>query len=120
MKRILIADDEEATRFVIKYALEDAGFEVITAEDGYEAINLIREEMPDLVILDVNMPEISGLDVTKLMRKDKATEKIPVFISTAADSIKNEFSGLNIESFISKPYDVDILLSSVRRAIEKQ
>lgn len=120
MKKILIADDEEAVRFVIKCALEDEGYEVITAGDGYEAINLTREEIPDLVILDINMPEISGLEVTRMIRKEKITKNIPVFISTGIEDIKSEFSGLDIQYFIPKPYDAGILMEKIKKIFESQ
>lgn len=120
MKKILVADDEEAVRFVIKCALEDEGYEVITTEDGYDAINLIREEMPDLVILDMNMPQISGLEVTKMIRKEKITENIPIFISTGVEDIKSEFNGLDIQYFIPKPYDVSILMEKIKKVLTSQ
>lgn len=120
MKKILIADDERGVRFVIKITLEKEGYEVIEADNGYEAINLIREEMPDLAILDIGMPKLNGLEVTKMMRDEKITKDIPVFISTGFDDMKVKFNGLNIEYFIPKPYDVDILIQKIKIFFESK
>ncbi len=120
MKKVLIADDEKGVRFVIKCTLEKEGYEVIEADDGYEAINLIREEIPDLVILDIQMPLKDGFEVTKIMRGEKETENIPIFISTSADDVKSQFEGLNIQYFIPKPYNVDILIQKVKKFFESR
>lgn len=118
MKKILIADDEKGVRYVIRCAMQNEGYEVIEADNGYEAINLIREELPDLVILDIQMPEMSGLEVTRIMREEVSMKNIPVFISTGEEGIRQEFDGLNIEAFIPKPYEVDILIDKLIRFFE--
>ncbi len=115
MKKVLIADDEKGVRYVIKCTLEKEGHEVLEADNGYEAINIIREELPDLVILDLQMPELNGQEVAKKIREDKKTSDIPIFISTGQEDSKSKFNGLNIQYFIPKPYDVDILLEKIKK-----
>lgn len=119
MKKILIADDEKGVRFVVRHTLEEEGYEVIEADNGYEALNLIREELPDLVVLDIMMPEMDGFEVTRIIRQEKDIKEIPVFISTGNEDVKNKFKNLNIQYFIAKPYDAEILKEKINKFFER-
>ena len=81
--RILIVDDEAHILQVLSLKLENAGFEVLTAEDGEEAMHRAKDEVPDLVITDFQMPYMTGLELCKALRADAATENIPVLMLTA-------------------------------------
>src|SRR5688500_3110404 len=82
-KRILIVDDEPDTIELLEFNLKSAGYDIVTAADGAEALRKARSADPDLIILDLMLPEIDGLQVCKLLRHDPATTKIPVLMLTA-------------------------------------
>jgi len=84
-KRILIVEDEPAVQLPLKTILADGGYEMLTADDGGEGLEIIRKEKPDLVILDILLPSMNGLDVLSHMKRDEATKHIPVVILTNVD-----------------------------------
>src|SRR6187551_4392 len=81
---VLVADDEPDLRSLVQYSLRGAGYEVVTAADGGEALDLALEHKPDLAVLDVRMPKLTGLEVTRRMRDNDATAHTPVLLLTAA------------------------------------
>lgn len=92
--KILIADDSASTRGMLQSILSAAGYETVTASDGPEAINKIYQEMPDLVVLDIFMPKMSGYLVCRLLKHQPETAEIPVIILTASDGADNKFWSL--------------------------
>src|SRR5690348_17626268 len=84
--RILVVDDDQAVRAVVVDALYEAGFDAIHARDGFEAIRIARERAPDLVVLDVMMPFISGDDVYHALRSEHATHYVPIIFLTGQGS----------------------------------
>jgi len=96
-KRILVVDDEPDVRIFIATFLEDAGFDVETAENGEEALDKIRSYKPDLMTLDMVMPRKSGIEVMRTLRKDKRWAMLPVIIITA--HARDEFGSEDIKSF---------------------
>lgn len=114
--RILVVDDQRMTRELMRRRLEAAGFEVVTAERGLDALNLIRESPCDLVVLDVIMPGLSGLEVLQRLRTRHAQSHLPVIMVTARDAAENVVEALNLgaNDYVAKPVDFDILLARIR------
>ena len=114
---ILIADDQPDNLLLLTRYLESEGYNYLKAKDGLEALEKIRSEMPDLVLLDVNMPNKDGFAVLEDIRSDPATRHIPVIILTAArlDAIEMQF-GLNLgaDDYVTKPFDRRELLARIR------
>ena len=111
MERILIADDEADIREILKIILDKEGYGVILAKDGQEALDLIKADKPDLIILDYLMPVLDGISVCKALKKDDATKLIPVIMATAYENEKENGLAAGAVDFISKPIDrIDFLL----------
>jgi CheY-like chemotaxis protein len=114
---ILIADDQPDNLILLTRYLESEGYNYLKAKDGVEALEKVREQRPDLVLLDVNMPNKDGFTVLEELRADPATQNIPVIILTAArlDAVEVQF-GLNLgaDDYITKPFDRHELLARIR------
>ena len=112
---ILVADDEPINRSLIQRRLERAGYHVLTARNGQEAVEKARASLPDLVILDVMMPEMDGLEACRLIKDDPATHDIPVIFLSARDETDVKVSGLSLgaNDYISKPFKAEELLARV-------
>jgi DNA-binding response OmpR family regulator len=116
-RKILVADDNANIRKVVKMGFESLGYTVITAGDGRVALEMIRAEHPDLVILDVMMPEKSGYDVCAEMKADAELHAIPVVMLTAKNLEEDQYWGreLGADEYITKPYDPEQLESAVEK-----
>lgn len=116
--RILAVDDVADNLLLLKTILELEGYRVDTADSGTSALNQLRMSPPDLVLLDLMMPDMSGYDVTRHIRKDEKIGSIPILLVTAyADISASQRLGLGANGFIRKPIDVDELLDKVRQAL---
>ena len=119
-KTIVVVDDDPSVRAYVRGTLERQGYQVVTAGAGVEALDYLRTEAADLVLLDVQMPEISGYGVLDRLRDDPRTEKLPVMFLTVEDSRIQEAEGLRagVIDYISKdvlrPDRVDILIYRIR------
>lgn len=118
-KKILVADDETHILHVVSLKLRNAGFNVITAADGQEALELAHAEMPDLIITDYHMPHLSGLELCQRLKQDPATKHIPAVMLTARgyhlEPADTEQSG--ILRMLSKPFSPRQLLSTVNEVL---
>ncbi|OFX14782.1 MAG: two-component system response regulator [Armatimonadetes bacterium RBG_16_58_9] len=116
-KKILAVDDEKHIVRLVQVNLERAGYEVVTANDGKEALEKVASENPDLVVLDVMMPYMDGFEVLQNLRRSPATRDIPVIMLTAkaqdADVFKGWQSG--VDCYLTKPFNPMELLSFVKR-----
>lgn len=117
--RILVVDDEDALRTVLTSELSGEGYDVETAADGDEAINIVQNEKFDLVLLDIKMPKVDGFEVLKFIK-----EKFPavkVIMLTGFADLKNaiESKKLGAEDFVSKPYDLVDLLTTIERVLSE-
>ncbi|MBI4249945.1 MAG: response regulator [Elusimicrobia bacterium] len=114
-KTILVVDDERGMREVLKRILEDENHQVLLAEDGESALNLIRELRPDMVLLDVMLPGISGLAVCHEVRKNPVLSDIPILMLTGQDDpmTQKKGKGLGADDYLAKPFQVDELLARV-------
>jgi twitching motility two-component system response regulator PilH len=116
IKKILIVDDSSTARHFLHDVLVKAGYEVISAESGDEAIIMVKAEMPDLVLMDVIMPGINGYQATRTITKDEATKHIPVLILTSKDMETDRIWGLRqgAAALLSKPINPAELLAKIR------
>lgn len=119
MLTILVADDEPVNRALIQRRLERDGYRVLTAKNGSEAVEKTKESLPDLVILDVMMPEMDGMDACRLIKESEETRDIPIIFLSARDETEMKVSGLTLgaNDYISKPFKAEELLARVRVAI---
>jgi CheY-like chemotaxis protein len=119
-KKILIADDDKDTVKVLKMALEMRQFEIITAFDGAEAVDLAKKESPDIILLDVMMPVYDGFMVNKILKKDVGTKDIPVFVITARSEAKELFEEKNsrIDAYCDKPVSIDIIVEKIKELLK--
>ncbi len=109
-KKILVVDDEQDVLIYLSALFEDNGFDTITAENGIEALNMAKSEYPNLITLDITMPEQSGIKTYRYLKNDNLLRNIPVIIITAVGepikSVLNEFAAFpEPDGFISKPVD---------------
>lgn len=118
MKKVLIVDDEKPISDIIKFNLTKEGYETITAFDGREAVRLFEEETPDLVILDLMLPELDGLEVAKEIRK---ISHIPIIMLSAKDSEFDKVIGLEIgaDDYVTKPFSNRELLARVKAHLRR-
>ncbi|HEV2911917.1 MAG TPA: diguanylate cyclase [Pyrinomonadaceae bacterium] len=116
---ILVADDEPINRTLIQRRLERAGYHILAAENGREAVEAALSELPDLIILDVMMPLMDGLEACRLIKENEATRSIPIIFLSARDETDVKVSGLNLgaNDYISKPFKAEELLARVEVAI---
>jgi len=114
--RILAVDDNKQNLTLLERALTSAQYEVITAEDGPTALKLIDSEAPDLVLLDVMMPVMSGYEVCKRIRANEATCLLPVVMLTALTDVADRIRGIEAgaDDFLSKPVNREELLTRVK------
>ncbi|HTW95521.1 MAG TPA: response regulator [Tepidisphaeraceae bacterium] len=121
MKKILVADDESHILHVVSLKLRNAGFAVVTAGDGQEALELAQQEKPDLIITDYHMPQLSGLELCQRLKQDPATAAIPAIMLTARgyhlDAEVTEQSG--ILRMLSKPFSPRHLLATVNEVLSE-
>ena len=119
-KTILVADDESHILHVVSLKLRNAGFRVLTARDGLEALEMAQQNHPDLLITDYHMPQLSGLELCQRLKQDAATNDIPAIMLTARgyhlEPSDTEQSG--ILRMLSKPFSPRHLLSTVNEVLE--
>jgi len=120
-RKILLVDDDESILLAVSRILSGAGFSIVTALGGKEALDKIRNEAPDAVVCDVNMPDLLGFDVLEHVRADKATLTLPFILLTSADDRENVRRGMRLgaDDFLSKPIKRQEILDSVQQVFEK-
>jgi DNA-binding response OmpR family regulator len=116
MKRILIVDDDPDVRTLYRLILHQEGLDVIEAEGGQEALDIIRNEMPALVLLDIMMPDMDGYEVCRRLRSDPKTAKLPVLMFSAKGSSSDRKDGLQVgaDDFIVKSAGPRALVARIR------
>ena len=121
MAKILVVDDDTAINELIKVNLELAYYQVITALDGNKGYALAKQELPDLVILDVMMPEVDGYTVAKRIRENDSTKDIPILMLTALGMLQNKVEGFNIgvDDYLVKPFEMEELLVRVKALLKR-
>ena len=120
-KHVLVVEDEPDTAELIELHLKNDGYRVTVAGDGDQALKKVHKHMPDLVILDLMIPEITGVEVCKFIRKDPATESIPIIMCTAKTGEIDKILGLELgaDDYVTKPFSPRELLLRVKNLIKR-
>ena len=121
MAKILVIDDDQAINELIKINLELAYYNVISAFDGNRGYALAKQELPDLIILDVMMPEVDGYTVAKRIRENNSTKDIPIIMLTALGMLQNKAQGFDIgvDDYLVKPFEMEELLMRVKALLKR-
>ena len=119
--RVLVVEDEPAQLEILAYNLESDGFMVSRARDGEEALLLIREDVPDVIVMDWMMPHLSGIEVCRRLKSNPETRSIPVIILSARSEDEDKVRGLEIgaDDYVVKPYSVVELMARVRTQLRR-
>ncbi len=119
--KIMVVDDEPDALELIEFNLKQAGYDVVTAGDGAAALKKARSASPDLVILDIMLPEIDGFEVCKLLRRDPATAAIPILMLTARAAEIDRVLGLELggDDYVTKPFSPRELVLRVNKILER-
>jgi DNA-binding response OmpR family regulator len=119
--KILVVDDEPEAVELVDFNLKQAGFEVLTAVDGPAALKSARASLPSLIVLDLMLPEIDGLEVCKMLRRDPVTARIPIVMLTAKAAEIDRVLGLELgaDDYITKPFSPRELVLRVKKILER-
>lgn len=118
---VLVVEDEGAQREVLQYNLEAEGFEVVVADNGEDALLLVQEEQPDLMVLDWMLPKVSGIEVCRQVKADPATRSIPIIMLSARSEESDRVRGLETgaDDYVVKPYSVVELMARLRTQLRR-
>lgn len=118
-KKVLVVDDEQSILTLLQYNLEQAGFEVITASDGEQAIEVAEQENPDLIVLDLMLPKLDGIEVCKLLRQRKMN--VPILMLTAKDDELDKILGLELgaDDYMTKPFSPREVIARVKAILRR-
>ena len=117
MKTVLLVEDDKNQLLLYKQELSLEGYNIITAQDGQEAVKKVKEHTPDLIVMDINMPKMSGIEsIGKILSEHK---KIPIIINTAYSSYKDEFMSWSADAYIIKSSDLKELKDKIKELIGK-
>ncbi|MGC8856126.1 MAG: response regulator transcription factor [Anaerolineae bacterium] len=121
MAKILIAEDEPDIRELVAFTLRFAGYEVVTTSNGEEAVQMAAKELPDLILMDVRMPRMTGYDACRLLKADPELKDIPVVFLSAKGQESEIQTGLDAgaEEYLLKPFAPDQLTERVRAILRK-
>lgn len=120
-EKVLVVDDEQKIVRIVRAYLERDGYHVLTAGDGRSALDLVRRERPDLMILDLMLPEVSGWDVCRAVRADPTTANLAIVMLTARDEVPDRIVGLELgaDDYVVKPFDPNELLARVHAVLRR-
>ena len=118
---MLVVDDEPEAVELVEFNLKQAGFEVLAATEGAEALRKARSASPDLVVLDLMLPEVDGLEVCKMLRRDPATRALPIVMLTAKAAEIDRILGLELgaDDYVTKPFSPRELVLRIKRILER-
>ncbi|MBU4259424.1 MAG: response regulator, partial [Proteobacteria bacterium] len=121
-EKILVVDDEEDILELLKYNLNREGYKVVSASSGEKCLQKAASEKPDLIVLDLMLPGIDGLEVTKILKSDSKTLHIPIIMLTAKGEEADIVAGLELgaDDYITKPFSPRILIARVRAVIRRK
>ena len=119
--RVLLVDDEEQIRKLLEAALQRRGYEVAVASDGIEALRQIRQKMPDLIVTDVNMPNMNGFELTRRLRADHRTARLPIVMLSARKAADDILTGYaeGADEYIAKPVEMSVLAAKIEVLIKR-
>lgn len=118
-KKILVIDDEEYTRWFLSKVLTEEGFDVQSASTGRGSLQMIPNYIPDLVILDLRLPDMHGIEVLRTMKERKWETKVVILTAYGTPQIEAEAKDLGICAFVSKPYILEDLIKTIKNALEE-
>jgi two-component system alkaline phosphatase synthesis response regulator PhoP len=121
-KKILVVDDEEDILELVRYNLAREGYKILCASSGEDGLKAAKAEKPNLIVLDLMLPGIDGLDVTRRLKADDATRKIPIVMLTAKGEESDIVTGLELgaEDYITKPFSPRVLVARVKAALRRE
>nr|WP_298248676.1 response regulator [uncultured Halomonas sp.] len=121
MAKVLVVDDEPNIVLSLEFLMQQAGFEVVTAEDGESALSRVQEGAPDLVLLDISLPGISGFDVLERLRGDTAHARLPIIMLTAHGREVEREKGLALgaDDYVTKPFSTQALVEKVKSLLSE-
>lgn len=119
-KVILIVDDALDVRKILGFHLINKGYAVLEASDGLQGLTMIEAAPPDLLILDINMPKMSGLEVYNSLLKNKKRSLFPIIVLTTREELRSLFKDLEVEGFINKPFEIANVLEDIDTVIHKR
>ena len=120
IRRVLVVDDEPAVRGMLTVTLEMAGFEVIEAESASSALNEIADSIPDLMLIDWMMPQVSGLELCRRLRRNPDTAGIPLILLTAREEENAKITGLEVaDDYITKPFSPRELVARLKAILRR-
>jgi len=118
MRRILAVDDDKDILEVLQYILEDSGYEVETLTNGQYLLDKIKQNPPDLILLDIMLGNLDGRDLCRKVKTGKETRDIPVILISASHDVSQSINQIGApDGFIAKPFDIDDLLGSINRQL---
>lgn len=122
MSKVLVVDDEPNILLSLEFLMQRAGFEVITAEDGEQALALVADQPPDLVLLDISLPGISGFDVLERLRADATPARLPIIMLTAHGREVEREKGLALgaDDYVTKPFSTQALVDKVKGLLNEE
>ena len=118
-RTILVVDDEPNARSLLRLILVRAGFEVLVAQDGYEALKVVQDKIPDVMILDIMMPGIDGFEVCEKLRSNKDTATLPIIMLSARADPESVTKGLRVGAtkYLTKPVTPELLTNQVNEVL---
>ena len=118
--RVLVVDDESDFIELVKYNLEAQGFEILTAVDGVQALNTARRELPDVVLVDLMLPDLDGFSICEILRSQPSTSKVPIIVVSALDGeyVRSRSLQTGVACCFKKPVDMKTLGDSIRTNYE--
>ena len=121
MDKILLVDDEDNIRELLRFNLDKAGYKIVEACDGVSAVNQVRIDKPDLIILDLMLPGMDGLEVCRLLKSQRETSGIPIIMLTAKNEEIDKIIGLELgaDDYITKPFSARELLARVKAVLRR-
>src|SRR5512140_2918061 len=121
MNKILVVEDESLTQDMLRRFFEIVGYEVLKATNGVDAVKQAVDGQPNLIILDINLPDINGYEVCRRLRAEDRTRRIPIIFLTEKDDRRDKLTGLELgaDDFLTKPFDIEELRLRVHNIIQR-
>lgn len=117
--QILVVDDDPTIRSVLEALLEDEGFTPVMAVNGREAVDIVEEDPPALILMDLMMPIMSGIDAARHLKSKEETAGIPIIAMSAGFVLREAIDELQADSIISKPFDLDALIANIHATLRR-
>ncbi len=119
MTKIMIVEDDRTTVKLLKFLLEKRKYKIVSRENGREAVDTVEKELPDLILMDIMMPEMDGVEATRRIKENESTSSIPIIILSALGQEMEVMKGLQAgaEGYIVKPFDSQALLRQIEEKV---